>query len=68
MYRAHDEKLIDLVRQYDALYNTSNAMYSDNSYKNRIWEEIGKELNTSGKSYFELLNATVRSSFSLLTP
>ena len=44
-----DEKLIELVRGYEELYDMSNKKYSDSYVKEKIWNSIGEELNKSGK-------------------
>ncbi|XP_066964457.1 uncharacterized protein [Macrobrachium rosenbergii] len=43
-----DEKLIELVRAYEELYDVSNRRYSDNIFKEKIWNRIGGELNKPG--------------------
>ncbi|XP_072378709.1 uncharacterized protein [Diabrotica undecimpunctata] len=44
-----DEKLIELVRKYPAIYDTSNLKYLDTKYKLEIWKKIGEEIQqTSG--------------------
>lgn len=45
----HDEKLIELVRRNPALFDLQNSKYSDNTFKEKIWNEISKELNVPGK-------------------
>ncbi|CAH1994289.1 unnamed protein product [Acanthoscelides obtectus] len=39
-----DEKLIELVRKYPVIYNTSNSKYLDTKYKLEIWKKIGEEI------------------------
>ena len=45
----YDEKLIELVRRNPALFDLQNSKYSDNTFKEKIWNEISKELNVPGK-------------------
>ncbi|XP_069689134.1 uncharacterized protein [Periplaneta americana] len=44
----NDEMLIEQVRQYDELYNMASKKYTDNFHKDKIWAQIGRELNTTG--------------------
>jgi len=44
-----DEKLIDLLRKYEELYDLSNKKYSDSVWKEKLWVQIGEELKKSGK-------------------
>ena len=44
-----DEKLIELVRKCEDLYDMSNKKYSNSVWKERIWGQIGEELKKSGK-------------------
>ncbi|XP_072399867.1 uncharacterized protein [Diabrotica undecimpunctata] len=46
----NDEKLIELVRQNNALYDFENKKYSDNSFKDNIWSAIAKELDATGSA------------------
>jgi hypothetical protein len=39
-----DEKLIELVRKCEELYDMSNKKYSDNVWKETLWGHIGEEL------------------------
>jgi hypothetical protein len=43
------EKLIELVRRHLGFYDYSGGKYSDASWKDLRWKEIGKELNQTGK-------------------
>jgi len=43
-----DEKLIELVRKYEELYDMSNKKYSDSVWKEKLWGQIGEELKKSG--------------------
>ncbi|KDR16971.1 transcription factor Adf-1-like [Zootermopsis nevadensis] len=43
-----DEKLIELVRRNEVLYDMTHPKYMDPSFKKSIWNEIGKELSTTG--------------------
>jgi len=36
-----DEKLIELVRKYEKIYDTSNEKYSDSAWKEKLWGQIG---------------------------
>lgn len=49
-----EDKLINLVRKYEELYDRTNPKYSDNDHKDKIWKIIGRELNTPGKNKFRL--------------
>jgi hypothetical protein len=44
-----DEKLVELVRKCDELYDMSNNKYSDSVWKEKLWGQIGEELKKSGK-------------------
>jgi hypothetical protein len=44
-----DEKLIELVRKCEELYDMSNKKYSDSVWKEKLWGQIGEELKKSGK-------------------
>ncbi|XP_022198383.2 uncharacterized protein LOC111055477 [Nilaparvata lugens] len=44
----NDEKLIQLVRVYPALYDISHPKYMDADYKKQIWKFIGNELEANG--------------------
>jgi hypothetical protein len=39
-----DEKLIELVRKCQGIYDMSNKEYSDSVRKEKLWEQIGEEL------------------------
>lgn len=39
-----EENLIELVRTYPELYDTSNVNYMKSKYKQELWKKIGKEL------------------------
>jgi hypothetical protein len=43
-----DEKLIELVRTCEELYDMSNKKYSDSVWKEKLWGQIGEELKKSG--------------------
>uniref|UniRef100_A0A6P7GZ60 Uncharacterized protein LOC114344069 isoform X2 n=1 Tax=Diabrotica virgifera virgifera TaxID=50390 RepID=A0A6P7GZ60_DIAVI len=45
-----DEKLIELVRQNNALYDFENKKYCDSSFKDNIWSAIAKELDATGSA------------------
>lgn len=40
-----EEKLIEMVRVYQVLYDTSDGKYMKTKYKQEIWGKIAKELN-----------------------
>ncbi|KAG8262890.1 hypothetical protein J6590_043878 [Homalodisca vitripennis] len=40
-----EEKLIEMVRVYPVLYDTSDGKYMKTKYKQELWGEIAKELN-----------------------
>jgi hypothetical protein len=44
-----DEKLIELVRKCEELYDMSNKKYIDSVWKEKLWGQIGEELKKSGK-------------------
>jgi hypothetical protein len=44
-----DEKLIELVRTCDELYDMGNKKYSDSVWKEQAWGQTGEELNKSRK-------------------
>ena len=39
-----DEKLIELVRKCEELYDISHKKYSDSLWKEKLWGQIGEEL------------------------
>jgi hypothetical protein len=39
-----DEKLIELVRKCEELYDMSNKNYSDTVWKEKLWGQIGEKL------------------------
>jgi hypothetical protein len=43
-----DDKLIELVRKCEELYDISNMKYSDSVWKEKLWGQIG-EVKKSGK-------------------
>jgi hypothetical protein len=54
-----DEKLIELVRKCEELYDVGNKKYSDSVWKEKVWGQIDEELNKSGKFrmfFFQILN------------
>jgi len=51
-----DEKLIELVRKCEELYDMSNKKYSDSVWKEELWGQIGEELKKSGKRVLKLLS------------
>lgn len=44
-----DEQLIEKVREHEVLYNHGSHEYRDQHIRQTAWEEIGKELQISGK-------------------
>lgn len=42
------EKLIELVRKHECIYNTKNKNYKNVSYKTLLWEKIGATLQIQG--------------------
>jgi hypothetical protein len=44
-----DGKLIELVRKCEELYNMGNKKYSDCVWKEKVWGQIGEEMNKSLK-------------------
>lgn len=44
-----NEILIELVRARNCLYDLSHKKYSDYSFKESIWKEIGQEMNQPSK-------------------
>lgn len=44
----NDEKLIETVRKYPVIYDSSNRKYMDPKYKRQVWKRIGTEINQSG--------------------
>jgi hypothetical protein len=44
-----DEKLIELVRKCEELYDVANKKYSDSVWKEKLWGQIGAELKKSGR-------------------
>lgn len=46
-----DEKIIDLVRENECLYNLAHKMYKNNDFKHRLWCELADKLNRDGE-YF----------------
>ena len=44
-----DEKLTELTRKCEELYDTSNKKYSDSVRKDKLWGQIGEELKKSDK-------------------
>jgi hypothetical protein len=38
-----DEKLIELMRKCEELYDMSNKKYSDNVWKKKVWGQTGDE-------------------------
>jgi hypothetical protein len=54
-----DEKLIESVRKCEELYGMGNKKYSYCVWEEKVWGQIGEELNKSGKFLmflFQILN------------
>ena len=62
-----DEKLIELVRKCDELYDISHKKYSDSVWKEKLWGQIGEELKKSGKFHCSLI-AHIEVAIILLSP
>jgi len=50
-----DEKLIEMVRKCEEIYDMSNKKYSDGVWKEKLWGQIGEKLKKSGKFQLSLL-------------
>jgi hypothetical protein len=50
-----DEKLIELVRECEEIYDMSNKKYSDGVWKEKLWGQIGEQLKKSGKLQLRIL-------------
>jgi hypothetical protein len=44
-----DEKLIELVRKCEELYDLSNKKYSDSVWREKLWGQMGEGLKKSAK-------------------
>ena len=44
-----DEKLIELMRKCEELYEMSSKKFGDSVWKEKLWGIIGEELKKSGK-------------------
>jgi len=58
-----DEKLIELVRSHEELYNFEDQKHSDNFHKNKLWRTFGAQLNKSKLNYTFLFVKTLHLSF-----
>ena len=45
-----EEKLIELVRKCEELYDMANNKYSDSLWKEKLWGQTGEQLKKSGNS------------------
>ena len=54
-YPEMDEKLIELVRKCEEIYDMSNNKYSDGVWKEKLWGQIGEELKKSGRFQLRIL-------------
>lgn len=43
------EKLIEMVRGFPVLYDTTHKDYMNSKLKDDLWEKLAKELNTDGE-------------------
>jgi hypothetical protein len=43
-----DEKLIECVRKYPAIYDMSHSKYLDNNHKSSLWKKITEEMKEDG--------------------
>jgi hypothetical protein len=50
-----DEKLIELVRKCEEIYDMSNKKYSNSVWKEKLWGQIGEELKKSGTFQLRIL-------------
>lgn len=48
------EKLIELVRKYQCIYNPAHKQYKNISYKTTLWDKIAAELNIESKYTMKL--------------
>lgn len=46
------EKLIEIVRKYECIYNPKSKDYKNVSYKSLLWEKIGASLEIQGMYLF----------------
>lgn len=46
------EQLMEYVYTYPVLYDLNHKDYKNIRKKDRIWEDIGKEMHESGKSFY----------------
>lgn len=42
-----EENLIDYVKLNPVLYNPKDSMYKNKMYRDRLWDELGEQLNKS---------------------
>lgn len=57
IFKMDIEKLIELVRTYQVLYDTSHEDYMRTKLKDGIWKKIAEEMNTDGKyKHFIVIN------------
>lgn len=50
------EKLIQLVREREFMYNYNHKNYHDTQRKEAIWRAIGKRLNSTGELLKKYIN------------
>lgn len=43
-----EEQLIDYVKTNPALYNPKDPQYKSRTYRDRLWEEFGQQINKTG--------------------
>jgi len=57
-----DEKLIELVRKCDELYDISHKKYSDSAWEEKLWGQIGQVITYASfyhsEQHFSLLHLT----------
>lgn len=52
--KMEDEKLIEMVRKYEFIYNLKHPKYMDIYKKEMAWKEIGEKVGESGKFFVSL--------------
>lgn len=50
-----EEKLINLVRSHECIYNVSSRFYMDQHMKRNAWLKIAEEMNKTRKLFFTYL-------------
>lgn len=49
-----EEKLINLVRSHECIYDVSSRFYMDQHMKRNAWQKIAEEMNKTRKLFFYL--------------